>query len=51
MILVQGWADLLQEVTDGQITITSYPNETLLKAAKFMTVTNGILIWFIVSLI
>lgn len=43
MILVQGWADLLQEVTDGQITITSYPNETLLKAAEIYDgVTNGI---------
>ncbi|NLX90944.1 MAG: TRAP transporter substrate-binding protein [Firmicutes bacterium] len=33
-ILVQGWADLVDEVTDGQITITSYPGETLLTSAE-----------------
>lgn len=33
-VLVQEWADLIHEVTDGQITITSYPGETLLGAPE-----------------
>ena len=32
--LVQGWAKLMNEVTDGQITITSFPGETLLASAE-----------------
>ncbi len=32
--LVQGWAALIDEVTDGQVKITSYPGETLLTAAE-----------------
>lgn len=32
--LAQGLANLIKEVTDGQITITSYPGETLLTAAE-----------------
>ena len=34
IVLVQGWAELIDEVTDGQITITSYPGGTLLAAAE-----------------
>ncbi len=32
--LVQGWAREIQEATDGQIGITSYPGETLLGGAE-----------------
>ena len=32
--LAQGWADAIYEATDGQITVTTYPGETLLKAAE-----------------
>ncbi len=42
-ILAQSWAALVNEVTDGQITITSYPGETLLTAAEIYDgVYNGI---------
>ena len=33
-LLVQQWAALIDEVTDGQITITSYPGQTLLAAPE-----------------
>ena len=33
-VLVQEWAALIEEVTDGQITITSYPGQTLLAAPE-----------------
>ncbi len=33
-VLVQEWAALINEVTDGQITITSYPGQTLLAAPE-----------------
>jgi len=32
--LVQGWAREVEEVTDGQIRVTSYPGETLLGGAE-----------------
>lgn len=32
--IVPGWAKTISEATDGQITVTSYPGETLLKAAE-----------------
>lgn len=32
--LAQGLANLIEEVTDGQITVTTYPGETLLTAAE-----------------
>ncbi len=31
-VLVQGWAEALEEASDGRIEITSYPGETLLEA-------------------
>lgn len=31
--LVQGWAEAINEATNGKVVITSYPNETLQKAA------------------
>ena len=34
VVLVQGWAKLMNEVTDGQITVTSFPGETLLASAE-----------------
>lgn len=34
MELVPEWSKAISEATDGQITITSYPGETLLKAAE-----------------
>ncbi len=42
-VLVQEWAALINEVTDGQITITSYPGQTLLAAPEIYDgVQNGI---------
>jgi TRAP-type transport system periplasmic protein len=41
--LVQGWADALEEESDGRILITSYPGETLLKADEtYSGVVSGI---------
>lgn len=33
-VLVPEWAKAIEEATDGQVIITSYPGETLLKAAE-----------------
>lgn len=42
-VLVPGWAKAIEEATDGQVIITSYPGETLLKAAEIYDgVVNGI---------
>lgn len=38
-VFVQGWIQAVDEATDGQVKITSYPGETLLKAAD---VYNGV---------
>ena len=38
-VLVQGWIQALDEATGGQVKITSYPGETLLKAAD---IYNGV---------
>ena len=41
--LAQGWADAIYEATDGQITVTTYPGETLLKSAEIYDgVVSGI---------
>ncbi|NLM10538.1 MAG: TRAP transporter substrate-binding protein [Clostridiaceae bacterium] len=41
--LVQGWAEAIKEATNGRIIITSYPGETLLKAADiYKGVVDGI---------
>ncbi|HED24239.1 MAG TPA: TRAP transporter substrate-binding protein [Firmicutes bacterium] len=41
--LVQGWADALEEASDGRILITSYPGETLLKADEtYSGVVSGV---------
>ncbi|MDW7729624.1 MAG: TRAP transporter substrate-binding protein [Bacillota bacterium] len=41
--LVQGWADALNEASNGRIIITSYPGETLLKSAEiYEGVVSGI---------
>ena len=37
--LVQGWAEAIEKATDGRVIITSYPGETLLKAAD---IYNGV---------
>jgi TRAP-type C4-dicarboxylate transport system substrate-binding protein len=37
--LVQGWAEAINEATNGKVVITSYPNETLQKAAD---IYNGV---------
>ncbi len=39
MELVQGWANAVKEATGGKVIITSYPNETLQKAAD---IYNGV---------
>ncbi len=36
---IQGWIQAVEEATDGQVKITSYPGETLLKAAD---IYNGV---------
>ena len=38
-VFIQGWIQAIDEATDGQVKITSYPGETLLKAAD---VYNGV---------
>ena len=38
-VFIQGWIQAIEEATDGQVKITSYPGETLLKAAD---VYNGV---------
>jgi len=39
----QGWAKLVSDATDGQVTVTSYPGETLAKADEiYDAVVNGI---------
>jgi len=38
-VFIQGWIQAVDEATDGQVKITSYPGETLLKAAD---VYNGV---------
>ncbi len=38
-VFIQGWAKAVDEATDGQVKIISYPGETLLKAAD---VYNGV---------
>jgi len=38
-VLVQGWAKAIHEATNGKVVITSYPNETLQKAAD---IYNGV---------
>jgi TRAP-type C4-dicarboxylate transport system substrate-binding protein len=38
-VLVQGWAKAINEATNGKVVITSYPNETLQKAAD---IYNGV---------
>jgi len=38
-VLIQGWIQAIDEATDGQVKITSYPGETLLKAAD---IYNGV---------
>jgi len=41
--LVQGWAQEINEATDGRVTITSYPGETLSDADEiYNAVTSGI---------
>lgn len=37
--LIKGWADAIKEATGGKVIITSYPGETLLKAAD---IYNGV---------
>jgi len=37
--LVQGWAKAIKEATNGRVVVTSYPGETLLKAAD---IYNGV---------
>ncbi|HZK28380.1 MAG TPA: TRAP transporter substrate-binding protein [Thermoclostridium sp.] len=37
--LVQGWAQAIEKATEGRVIITSYPGETLLKAAD---IYNGV---------
>lgn len=37
--LVKGWAEAIKEATNGRVIITSYPGETLLKAAD---IYNGV---------
>ncbi len=39
-VLVQGWAKAINEATEGKVVITSYPNETLQKAAD---IYNGVI--------
>ena len=38
-VFIQGWIQAVDEATDGQVKITSYPGETLLKAAD---IYNGV---------
>ena len=38
-VFIQGWIAAIDEATDGQVKITSYPGETLLKAAD---IYNGV---------
>ncbi len=38
-VFIQGWIQAIDEATDGQVKITSYPGQTLLKAAD---VYNGV---------
>jgi TRAP-type transport system periplasmic protein len=41
--LVQGWAAKIKEATDGKVIITSYPGETLAKAADiYNSVVQGV---------
>ncbi len=41
--IVQPWAKAIEEATDGQVQVKSYPGETLLKAAETCDgVVNGI---------
>lgn len=41
--LIQPWAKAIEEATNGQVKITSYPNQTLLQAdAIYDGVVNGI---------
>jgi TRAP-type C4-dicarboxylate transport system substrate-binding protein len=43
MELIQPWANAIEEATNGQVKITSYPNQTLLQAdAIYDGVVNGI---------
>lgn len=42
-VIVQGWAKRVEEATNGRVKVTSYPGETLLKAAEtYDGVVNGI---------